>query len=313
MTDPLIRSPRPLSRPSTHPGHLEQELDLKRRRGSSRTTVARAALSIVVVLALSVLVPKHCAATDLATVPIAVERITPRTDVTAAVPAIDIERLEARMRAATDFGAMNGARVSIAFMDRASGVRANNGNGEPIDTASVSKLFIADNLLFRDGNGEFTLRVNDITLIDFMLRSPDDAAAEQLWNRFGRNNIVGRVASRYGLSSTSVKPNDEWWRTRTTMNDVVTYYSKMIDGVGGLEPARSESILGNLKSFSATGSDGYYQRFGLPDALPGESVIAVKQGWMCCVGGDWIHLTTGFAGRGDRYIVALNSRESGRR
>jgi hypothetical protein len=50
----------------------------------------------------------------------------------------------------------------------------------------------------------------------------------------------------------------------------------------------------------------YPQRFGIPEGLPGEPV-AVKQGWMCCVGGDWMHLSTGVVGRDRRYVVAISS------
>ncbi|WP_196806188.1 serine hydrolase [Rhodococcus sp. 114MFTsu3.1] len=218
-------------------------------------------------------------------------------------------RLESRMRAATEVGAVNGAQVSITFMDRVSGIRATNSNKEQIETASVSKLFIADDLLFRNDRGEVDLSRSDMAQIDAMLRSSDDSAAEQLWSRFGRNDIVGRVAARYGLPSTSVREGDEWWLTRTTTTDVVTFYAALIDGAGGLSPSRSVTILSKLADFTRLGADGYYQRFGLPDALPDESGLGVKQGWMCCVGGDWIHLSTGFVGADHRYIVAIASRE----
>ena len=42
----------------------------------------------------------------------------------------------------------------------------------------------------------------------------------------------------------------------------------------------------------------YPQRFGIPEGLYAEPV-AVKQGWMCCVGSDWArHLSTGVIGAG---------------
>ncbi|OZC87975.1 hypothetical protein CH304_03115 [Rhodococcus sp. 15-649-1-2] len=290
-----------------------QSAEIPRRqiaRAVSRTAVGRAALTAVVVLVLSVSAPMHCVATDLVTAPSAVESAEPPAETATEVSGIEPASLETRMRAATEVGALNGARVSITFMDRVSGIRATNGNEEPIETASVSKLFIADDLLFRNERGEVDLSGSDRTQIDAMLRSSDDAAAEQLWNRFGRNDIVGRVAARYGLPSTSVQPGDEWWRTRTTMNDVVTFYSAMIDGAGGLSRSRSVAVLSNLQNFTRFGADGYYQRFGLPDALPDENSLGVKQGWMCCVGGDWIHLSTGFVGPDHRYLVAIASREA---
>ena len=67
--------------------------------------------------------------------------------------------------------------------------------------------------------------------------------------------------------------------------------------------------MGHLLDFEPAGSDGYDQRFGLPDGLPEATELGVKQGWMCCVDGNWIHLSTGFFGDDHRYVVAVLSRE----
>ena len=44
----------------------------------------------------------------------------------------------------------------------------------------------------------------------------------------------------------------------------------------------------------------------LPDGLYDEPV-AVKQGWMCCVGSDWMHLSTGVIGASRRYVMVVYS------
>ncbi|MGZ6779393.1 MAG: hypothetical protein ACXVGO_10410, partial [Mycobacterium sp.] len=46
------------------------------------------------------------------------------------------------------------------------------------------------------------------------------------------------------------------------------------------------------------------QRFGIPEGLYAEPV-AVKQGWMCCIGSDWMHLSTGIVGPGHRFVMAI--------
>jgi hypothetical protein len=56
----------------------------------------------------------------------------------------------------------------------------------------------------------------------------------------------------------------------------------------------------------ATGADGYPQRFGIPDGLYAEPV-AVKQGWMCCIGDSWMHLSTGIIGSDRRYVMVVES------
>ena len=50
----------------------------------------------------------------------------------------------------------------------------------------------------------------------------------------------------------------------------------------------------------------YPQRFGIPEGLYAEPV-AVKQGWMCCIGSDWMHLSTGIVGANHRFVMAIGS------
>ena len=85
------------------------------------------------------------------------------------------------------------------------------------------------------------------------------------------------------------------------MTDLVRYYDMMLAGTGGLPPEQANIILSNLAASTPTAPDGmvpggvYPQRFGIPEGLSAEPV-AVKQGWMCCIGSDWMHLSTGVIG-----------------
>lgn len=51
----------------------------------------------------------------------------------------------------------------------------------------------------------------------------------------------------------------------------------LLDGTGGLPPQQANVIIGDLAQSTPTGTDGYPQRFGIPDGLYAEQV-AVKQG-----------------------------------
>ncbi|MDT5322981.1 MAG: hypothetical protein QOF25_133, partial [Mycobacterium sp.] len=143
--------------------------------------------------------------------------------------------------------------------------------------------------------------------LDVMLRSSDDNAAENFWNRGGGNAIITRVAARYGLRSTTTPYDGRWWNTMSTAGDLVRYYDMLLDGSGGLPPERASTILSNLAQSTPNGIDGYPQRFGIPDGLFAESV-AVKQGWMCCwSGGNWMHMSTGVIGPDRRYVMVIGS------
>ncbi|MEO9201898.1 MAG: hypothetical protein ABI253_05830 [Mycobacterium sp.] len=219
-------------------------------------------------------------------------------------PAAVVDSLAARLQDATEEAAKVGANISVAVLDRISHQLVTNGNTRPIATASVAKLFIADDLLVRQP--ETALSAEDRAALDIMLRSSDDGAAETFWNLYGGNAIITRVAGRYRLTGTSPPSNGAWWNTISTAPDLARYYDMLLNGSGGLTPDRANSIIDDLAQSTPTGVDGYPQRFGIPEGLYNESV-AVKQGWMCCIGNNWMHLSTGVVGADRRYVVVIES------
>ena len=231
-------------------------------------------------------------------------------------PAAAFSGLEMRERQATTAAAADGADITALVLDRNTGQMVSNGNSTTIAIASVVKLFIADDLLLQVSKGQTQLSPEDHVNFDRMLRQSDDSAAEVFWNRSGGNAIVTRVAARYGLSSTRPPSNGRWWNTISTAADLVRYYDMMMSGTGGLPPEQASVILANLAQSAPLALDGtqpggvYPQRFGIPDGLFAEPV-AVKQGWMCCVGADWMHLSTGVIGPDRRYVMVIASMQAG--
>lgn len=215
--------------------------------------------------------------------------------------------LDVRVRQATDEAADAGAAVEIAVLDRTTGQLTTNGADQPFPIASVVKLFIADDLLLQDSRGEAALNAADRKSLDAMLRSSDDSAAQMFWNRGGGNAIIGRVADRYGLTGTIAPYDGSWDVAQSTAGDIVRYYSKLLDGRGGLPDEQAGIIMSTLAGFTSSGVDGYPQRFGIPDGLSAEPV-AVKQGWFCCWGGgNQVHVSSGTIGRDQRYVMAISS------
>jgi hypothetical protein len=223
-------------------------------------------------------------------------------------PTSSFDGLDVRTKQATADAAAKGADISTVVLDRSTGRRVTNGNGRGIAIASVVKLFIADDLLLRGP----PLSPDDLTSFQSMLRSSDDSAAEVFWNRGGGSAIIARVAGRYGLGGTRPPGNGRWFNTISTAADLVRYYDMMLSGAGGLPMDKANMIVDNLAQSTPTGIDGmmpggvYPQRFGIPEGLYAEPV-AVKQGWMCCVGSDWMHLSTGIIGSDHRYVMAIAS------
>jgi len=262
-----------------------------------------------------VLVVNGCAA-QVGAAPSAAEN-TPRATVGAsrtwlpaappAQPEGPLDGLDARVRQATADAAESGADIETVVLDRNTGKIVSNGVNRPFPLASVAKLFIADDLLLQVSEGETRLSAADRKSLEIMLRSSDDGAAQMFWDRNGQNAIIGRVVARYGLPGTTAPYNGHWDLTQSTASDLVRYYDMLLDGAGGLPPEQANIIITNLAEFTPTGTDGYPQRFGIPDGLYAESV-AVKQGWFCCWNGaNQVHVSTGMIGPAHRYVMAISS------
>jgi len=224
-----------------------------------------------------------------------------------AAPPASFAGLDARIKEATTEAAASGAEIAVALLDRSTGQLLTNGNGRAYPTASVVKLFIADDLLYRESRGEIELSAADRKALDAMLRSSDDGAAQMFWDRSGGNAVIARIKARYGLGGVVAPYNSHWDVTQAPMTDLVRYYDMLLSGAGGLPRDKADIILGDIAAFTPTGADGYPQRFGIPDGLPGEQV-AVKQGWFCCWNpGRQLHVSTGIIGADRRYVMAVGS------
>ena len=66
--------------------------------------------------------------------------------------------------------------------DRVTNQTVSNGNNAAIATASVAKLFIADDLLYQASTGQTQLSTDDRQALDVMLQSSDDNAGELFGN-----------------------------------------------------------------------------------------------------------------------------------
>lgn len=221
-------------------------------------------------------------------------------------PGVGFEGLQVRLQHAADEAAASGATLSVAILDRATHQLVSNGNSQIVGTASVAKLFIADDLLLHETQGKAALTPDDRQALDIMLQSSDDGAAERFWSQGGGAAIITAVASRYGLASTTPPGDGRWWNTMSSVTDLIRYYEMLLDGSGGLPAEQARIIVNDLAQSTPNGIDGYPQRFGIPEGLYAEPV-AVKQGWMCCIGSDWMHLSTGVIGADRRYIMVVQS------
>ncbi|MCW2730001.1 MAG: beta-lactamase class [Mycobacterium sp.] len=304
---------------SHHPVHLTTPLGRAMFRRPSKllmvTALAATAVTIAAGCEAKVYGTPPAPASPPLTVVAPLGSIAPLPEAPPDEPAAAFSGLDTRERQAVADASKSGADITVAVLDRNTGQLVTNVNSGSIAIASVVKLFIADDLLLQVSKGQTQLSPDDRAAFDRMLRSSDDSAAENFWNRGGGSAIINRVVARYGLSATYPPSNGRWFNTISSVTDLVRYYDMMLAGTGGLPPEQASLILSNLAASTPTAPDGmvpggvYPQRFGIPEGLYAEPV-AVKQGWMCCIGADWLHVSTGVIGPDRRYVMAISSMEA---
>jgi hypothetical protein len=210
-----------------------------------------------------------------------------------------------QVSSASAYAASRGGQVGIAVLDRLTGRLYENGGlaHTQMRSASVPKVFVAESLLRRSRAGAISLSANDRALLEAMVMRSDDAAMSSLYSRFGGLGMVHEVRNRYGLSELGDPPSAGYWGMfRITAHDIVKFYNGMISG--GLPAADRDYLISLMRRATAYGSDGFYQFFGIPSALPNQH-WGIKQGWMCCQETKRRLHTTGILGSDNRFLVAV--------
>ncbi len=194
------------------------------------------------------------------------------------------------------------ARAADARAMRMRARTADNGDAarRPFPTASMVKLFIAEDILHRARQGRLQLSREDWAQLQDMIRRSDDPAASDFWVRFDGDRMVRDVAARYQLTDT--RPPSiwgQWGETTTTALDLARFLARLPTVA---HPFDASALLAWMRTATPVAADGFDQRFGVFGTVPG--LPAVKQGWMCCVGGNRHLHSVGVVG--SRVVVMLS-------
>jgi hypothetical protein len=183
---------------------------------------------------------------------------------------------------------------------RTGAVWENDHAKDPTWTASTIKLAMVVDLFTRDRTGEITLSADDRALIESMLHSSDDNAADTLWHRYsGRDHMAyNNNFSVYGM--TSLEPQKGfsdyfpyWGFQKCTPEDL----DRLIHYVLTELPADERGyIVSQLRSVAPNQQWGVWGAGAA--AQPGN-----KDGWSEEQGG-WVMNTVGFVGPDARFTLA---------
>jgi hypothetical protein len=206
-----------------------------------------------------------------------------------------------RIAAVQDYLATRPGTTGVVLHDQQTGAVWHNDHAtDPTWTASTIKLAMVVDLLTRDHKGEITLTDDDRALIQAMLHSSDDDAADTLWYRYAGDDHMtfNENFAQYGL--TSLEPQKGytdfypyWGFQKCTPEDLDRLIHYVLTDLP--EPDRAY-LLGEMRAVAPN------QQWGVwgagPAAAPGN-----KNGWSEEDTG-WVMNSIGFVGPGERYTLA---------
>jgi hypothetical protein len=189
--------------------------------------------------------------------------------------------------------------IGIVLRDRSTGaVWRNRYAGSQIYMASTSKLAMAVTLLLQDQAGVIHLSSTDRAVMYQMLHVSSDNAADDLWFKYGASFYTSYFP-RIGLTGAQYLPQagvtgPYWGEMTCTAEDE----SRVINYVLNRLPAPlRDYLVYQLRHVAPV------QHFGVWGAGPANQP-GNKDGWSVEKPG-WIIDSTGFAGPGERYTLAM--------
>nr|WP_245713862.1 class A beta-lactamase-related serine hydrolase [Nocardia vaccinii] len=187
--------------------------------------------------------------------------------------------------------------------DRKTGAVYSNGNANtPIWTASTIKLAIAEDLINRQRVGAIVITPQDRALLESMLATSNDNAADILWTKFaGPDHRAFNNAFRAnGMTGLAPQPTPagkvfpDWGFQKCTAADLDRLMSNVLDH---MNPADRDYLVDRMRKVD---TNQHWGVWGAGAAMnPG-----LKNGWSQERSG-WVVNSVGFAGPGERYTLAV--------
>ncbi|MFD0313843.1 serine hydrolase [Streptomyces flavalbus] len=186
-------------------------------------------------------------------------------------PVVDRDALLARAMA--EVSVADGAEVSVAVLDVATGERAGYGDGA-FDTASIVKVDILAALLLQAQDAGRRLTAAEEAYATAMIVSSDNDSASALWRVIGRAEGLDAANERFGLTGTAGGEGMLWGLTQTTAADQLTLLGQVFGDDSELSAA-SRTYLQGLMGRIAAGQD-----WGVSAVTDGPGAWALKNGWL---------------------------------
>ncbi|WP_408639362.1 serine hydrolase [Nocardia yamanashiensis] len=263
-----------------------------------RSPMARRVATSTCVLAAAVLIPAAPVfAPNAEALPVATQ---------GCLPGFDCD-MSNRISAADAYLSSRPGVTGYVLRDRVSGGIYRNGNADTMFwTASTIKLAIAEDLLNRARIGAINLDGGDRALLESMLATSNDHAADVLWNKyagvdrmsfnnaFRANGMSGLVPLPPTTTIEQTKLFPDWGFQQCSPADL----DRLMDNVlTRMHPDDRAYLVDRMRRVDTN------QHWGVWGA--GASMNpGLKNGWSNEVGG-WVVNSVGFAGPNERYTLAV--------
>jgi hypothetical protein len=165
-----------------------------------------------------------------------------------------------------------GLWLSWSLLDTADGRRVGSPDSatERTNAESSIKAWIATDFLRVAGEQGRDVQASDRAAIDAAIRRSDDQAAERLYRSLGADQVLRDLKAVCGVD-VSTSRRGYWSYAQITAADAATILDCVLDRAptypGG------DEIVTDLRSVEPEDA------FGIPQALPAGTAVAVKNGW----------------------------------
>ncbi|HEY4034682.1 MAG TPA: serine hydrolase [Ktedonobacteraceae bacterium] len=164
-------------------------------------------------------------------------------------------------------------------------------------TASSIKIPIMLTLLYQVEQQKRSLLDNEAQLLQAMIESSDNDAAESLYQEIGAAAGMNSFLSSHGLSGIVPDPNT--WGTSTASPQA------MVHLLATLSAGELLSMKGTSYALSLMQNIAPDQRFGIGDTAPQGAIVSIKDGWLALDQG-WAVNSSGIVqAAGITYIVSV--------
>ena len=172
-------------------------------------------------------------------------------------------------------------------------------------TASIVKVDILETLLHHYQESNSPLGAENEYLATLMIEDSDDGAATSLWDEVGGAPAISRYDDLAGLDATLPNTEGYWGETMTTALDQVVLLKHLVFANPVLDDASRAYELGLMRRVIPL------DYWGITTGPTSSTLVAVKNGWVPIVAGNWQINSIGYVtGDGRSYVLAVLTNEN---